>query len=169
MYIKGPLSNPQITKIVRIESSFEKEIFEIQEEINRNEREHNPQPYEAIEYFYFPEILTISKARDYASFQEYQVESKRESSENANTDSRELGFGRDSAEEYQGNDTKLSNESVSQDTRNYRYFLGDDTDTMPAVDFKARAENIIRLADMLQDGAKNDAEYPKSQNPFKVK
>ena len=50
-----------------------------------------------------------------------------------------------------------------------RYFLGDDTDTMPAVDFKARAENIIRLADMLQDGAKNDAEYPKSQNPFKVK
>ena len=40
-----------------------------------------------------------------------------------------------------------------------RYFLGDDTDTVPAVDVKARAENIIRLADMLQDGAKNDAEY----------
>lgn len=126
MYIKGPLSNPQITKIVRIESSFEKEIFEIQEEINRNEREHNPQPYEAIEYFYFPEILTISKARDYASFQEYRVESKRDSSENTNTDSRELKFRRGSTEEYQGNDTKLSNESVSRDTHNYRYFLGDD-------------------------------------------
>ena len=40
-----------------------------------------------------------------------------------------------------------------------RYFLGDDSDTVPAVDFKARAENIIRLADMLQDGVKNDAEY----------
>ncbi len=46
-------------------------------------------------------------------------------------------------------------ESISD----YRYLLGDDTDTVPAVDFKARAENIMRLADMLQDGARNDAEY----------
>ena len=51
------------------------------------------------------------------------------------------------------------NESDDGSNTDYRYFLGDNTDTAPAVDFKSRAENIIRLADMLQDGAKNDAEY----------
>ena len=52
-----------------------------------------------------------------------------------------------------------TNKTSTQEYADIKYFLGDDTDTMPAVDFKARAENIIRLADMLQDGAKNDAEY----------
>ena len=52
-----------------------------------------------------------------------------------------------------------TNKTSTQEYADIKYFLGDDTDTMPAVDFKARAENIIRLADMLQDGVKNDAEY----------
>ena len=39
-----------------------------------------------------------------------------------------------------------------------RYSL-EEPDVLPAVDHAARVENIIRLADMLQDGAENDAEY----------
>lgn len=40
-----------------------------------------------------------------------------------------------------------------------RYSIVPVTDTVPALDLRTRAENVVRLADMLQNGAQNDAEY----------
>lgn len=40
-----------------------------------------------------------------------------------------------------------------------RYSVVTDTDTAPAIDSKLKAENIIRLTNILLDGVKNDAEY----------
>ncbi len=85
MYVKGSIDSPQITKVVRIDYF---DTAEIKEEIFSNERRHLPQPYKSIENFYGQEIFTVCKARDYASFRDYQAEQEGRSSQSSNTSGR---------------------------------------------------------------------------------
>lgn len=86
MYVKGNIRSPQITKILKIESSLSNDAkSEIKEAILYSERRHLPQPYKSVEVFYEEEVFTISKARDYASFWEYRAEQERRSSEESDT------------------------------------------------------------------------------------
>lgn len=76
MYVKGSIGTPHITKIVRINTAVktmtDNDVAWIREEIVSNERNRSDQPFKSVEDFYGYEFYSIRKARDYASFRQYQ-------------------------------------------------------------------------------------------------
>jgi len=146
MYVKGSIASPQITKVVRIEYF---DTAEIKEEILNNERRHLSEPYAAIEYFYGEEILSISKARDYASFQEYKSEQKRRNSEKSDTNSqKQQDRSRGIVENQDGNE---KSDQIKRSDRDY-----------------SAVSNRSLLATALESAAQNDIEKSKL-NEYKSK
>lgn len=68
------IEEPEITRIVRINKAIEMvtddTVALIREEIMSNEWNHSNQPYQFVEDFFGYEVLSSSKARDYATFWE---------------------------------------------------------------------------------------------------
>ncbi len=85
MYVKGPIKSPQITKVIKFNTDNDWILSELREELLTNERARNNFPLQAIESFYGKEIFSISKARDYASFQEYKSTTKGSGRKTSNT------------------------------------------------------------------------------------
>lgn len=90
VYIKGSISNPKVTKIVRIEANIESNINIIKEEIIKNEFRQVLFPYEAITDYYGQESISIHRQQDYESFSEYVGRRKGENSRDIDTKGREL-------------------------------------------------------------------------------
>ena len=79
MYVKGAIESPQITKILKIDSSIPDTIqTDIQKEISSNERNNLSLPWENVTSVFGEESIDINKKRDFLSFQEYKRRSKRE-------------------------------------------------------------------------------------------
>ncbi|MEE1279493.1 MAG: hypothetical protein UHH95_01510 [Oscillospiraceae bacterium] len=136
MYVKGSIASPKITKVLRIDYF---NTAEIKEEILNNERRHLSEPYAAIEYFYGEEILSISKARDYASFQEYKSEQKRSNSGESDTNSPKQQDGNGSIGENQ--DSNEKSDQIKRSDRDY-----------------SAISNRSLLADALETAATNETE-----------
>ncbi len=114
MYVKGPISNPKITKIVRIDTILKPHFFTIQEALLKNERERRALPLEIVEHFFGQKIFTQHRCRNYKSFLEYRVESDRKHSKEADTDSGELKDGRGSTEQNQKSDRSGEDDALTQ-------------------------------------------------------
>ncbi|GEM_PF-3199736 len=86
-YIKGKISNPEITKIVRINADEANDILAIREVVLSNEYKQEPLPYKVVESYFGESHLNISKKRDYASFRSIKAGAKGRSSAKSDTDS----------------------------------------------------------------------------------
>ena len=78
MYVKGKISNPQITKIVKINSNESWELSFVKEEILHNEYKGNRYPFSVVDSYFKEGILIIDKARDYCSYREYEKRNAKE-------------------------------------------------------------------------------------------
>lgn len=85
MYVKGPIRNPQITKVVRIVHPESWAIPYIKEEILSNEYKQDYQPFKTVESYFGYGVLDISKARDYDSYREYRAKLERNDSPESDT------------------------------------------------------------------------------------
>ena len=73
MYVKGAIRSPQITKILKIDSSIPDTIqIDIQKEILSNERNNLSISWENVTFIFGEESININKKRDFPSFQEYK-------------------------------------------------------------------------------------------------
>ena len=147
MYVKGGIGSPQITKIVRIDYF---DTAEIKEEIASNERRHLPQPYKSIENFYGQEIFTVCKARDYASFWDYQAEQEgRSREENDSTGRAEQDRGR-SFTEGEG----IDNRDGKVSSLKFSIATGESSDT--STDFTTEFKELMQS---FQNGEISQDEY----------
>ena len=76
LYVKGSIRCPEITRVVRINTSLDTitddDVAFIREEILYNEGRGISEPYRTVEDYYEQGILSIGKARNHASFRSYQ-------------------------------------------------------------------------------------------------
>ncbi len=73
MYVKGTIENPQITKILIIDSAIPSTIqCDIQREILSNERQGLSLPWKNATSIFGEESINFNKKRDFPSFQEYK-------------------------------------------------------------------------------------------------
>lgn len=121
MYVKGEIGEPNVTKIVRINSRNPRTISKAKENILKNERGQIYQPYDFVRTYFGEEILAVDRKRDYESFREVKARIKRERSQESNTNS---GTGQDRAGSVQQNsridraDLKGSAFSLSENGEN---------------------------------------------------
>ncbi len=85
MYVKGPIKNPQITKIIIINENNSYNLSKISEELLKLEREQTISPLTFIADIFGQEIFSIHRRRDYASFQEYTRRNERKYGAKDNT------------------------------------------------------------------------------------
>jgi len=102
-YVKGKISKPEITKIVRINADMET-VSKVKEKILYYERNQVSLPYKTIENYFGNEILTINSGRDYESFRSIKAGAKGRSGTKSDTDSRTGKNGTGSVQQNSGTD-----------------------------------------------------------------
>ena len=100
MYVKGEIGEPNITKVVRINTNNPRTIAKIKENILKNERRQIYQPFDFVRAYFGEELLSVDRKRDYESFWEVKARIERERSQASNSDS---GTGQDRTRSIQQN------------------------------------------------------------------
>ena len=141
---------PEITRIVRIKPNESWVIPFIQEEILKNENERNLLPFKTVEDYFGYGVLVISKARDNASFREYQAGTEGRSSQSGDSSGNEVRNGRGSNQHgFESNRTDFT-------TGEIEYSFPDTIDANSVLDRVRNGELTNEQAMELLSKAKKD-------------
>lgn len=153
MYVKGSISNPQITKIIRIVSDDSADISVIRERILKNENEQMPLPYKTITEYFGPEFLEFHRKRDYASFRTVLAREEGADRESGDFDRGTEQERNKHVHQYKGNDQADSVEGSAFDLDKN----ADDKNN-------SNSDDVNADADVQSDNYAKDDKYWKAEN-----